>query len=79
MNAFSICFAYLDANTGSMLLQLLLGGLGGLAVASRLVWRLIRGRLLPRRRPGGTVEAEADSSSQTQTQPMPASDCRRAA
>ncbi len=30
--------AYLDGGTGSMLLQLLLGGMAGLAIAGRLYW-----------------------------------------
>ncbi len=35
--------AYLDAGTGSMLLQLLLGGLAGLAVLLKLFWHKILG------------------------------------
>jgi hypothetical protein len=31
-------YAYLDAGTGSMILQLLLGGLAGLAVVGKLYW-----------------------------------------
>lgn len=30
--------AYLDGGTGSMLLQLLLGGVAGLAIAAKLYW-----------------------------------------
>lgn len=30
--------AYLDAGTGSMILQILLGGLAGLAIAGKLYW-----------------------------------------
>jgi hypothetical protein len=30
--------AYLDAGTGSMILQLLLGGVAGLAIAGKLYW-----------------------------------------
>jgi hypothetical protein len=30
--------AYLDPGTGSMILQLLLGGIAGLAIAGRLYW-----------------------------------------
>ena len=37
-------FAYLDPTSGSMLLQVLLGGFAGLAVAARLIWRRISGR-----------------------------------
>jgi hypothetical protein len=36
--------AYLDPASGSMVLQLVLGGVAGLAVAVRLLWRrLLRG------------------------------------
>ena len=35
--------AYLDAGTGSMLLQLLLGGLAGLAVILKLFWHKVLG------------------------------------
>ena len=34
----STAHAYLDAGTGSMLLQLLLGGVAGLAIAAKLYW-----------------------------------------
>ncbi|HVS03182.1 MAG TPA: hypothetical protein VMT16_10475 [Thermoanaerobaculia bacterium] len=52
---FSLAFAspaaaYLDPATGSMLVQLLLGGAAGLAVATRIFWRRILG-LFGRRRP----------------------------
>lgn len=30
--------AYLDAGTGSMILQLLLGGIAGIAIAAKLYW-----------------------------------------
>jgi hypothetical protein len=33
--------AYLDAGTGSMILQLIAGGLAGLAVTIKLFWRRI--------------------------------------
>jgi hypothetical protein len=36
-------YAYLDAGSGSMLLQLLLGGLAGLAVVLKVFWNRIRG------------------------------------
>jgi hypothetical protein len=32
-------FAYLDAGTGSMILQALMGGFAGLVVLSRVVWQ----------------------------------------
>jgi hypothetical protein len=34
--------AYIDPASGSMMLQLVLGGLAGLAVAVRLMWKRIR-------------------------------------
>jgi hypothetical protein len=36
-------YAYLDAGSGSMLLQLLLGGLAGLAVVLKVFWKKILG------------------------------------
>lgn len=36
-------YAYLDAGSGSMILQLLLGGLAGLAVILKFYWRKILG------------------------------------
>jgi hypothetical protein len=47
----AVCFseaplqAYLDPGSGSMLVQLLLGGGVGIAVALRLVWRGLLSRL----------------------------------
>lgn len=35
-------FAYLDPGTGGMLIQILLGGLAGLAVAGKLFWHQIK-------------------------------------
>ena len=46
LSAFSLstpAHAYLDAGTGSMLLQLLLGGAAGLLVVGRLYWQRIKG------------------------------------
>jgi hypothetical protein len=37
----SPAYAYLDAGTGSIIMQILLGGLAGLAVVLRLFWRQI--------------------------------------
>ena len=55
--------AYLDPASGSMMLQLLLGGLAGAAVTLKLFWRKLRSRITGRRdaptappdpeRPGG--------------------------
>ena len=36
------CYAYLDAGTGSLLLQALLGGLAGLAYVGKLYWQRIK-------------------------------------
>ena len=36
-------FAYLDPGSGSMLLQLVLGGLAGLAVIAKLYWQRLLG------------------------------------
>lgn len=35
-------FAYLDAGTGSMIIQLILGGVTGLAVILKLYWRNLK-------------------------------------
>jgi len=37
-------FAYLDAGTGSMLLQILLGGVAAVGVGGRVLWQRMRGR-----------------------------------
>jgi len=37
--------AYLDPGSGSMLMQLVLGGVAGVAVLLRLAWRGLRDRL----------------------------------
>lgn len=39
----SPAFAYLDPGTGSMILQLLLGGLAGLLVVGKLYWQRLKG------------------------------------
>ena len=41
--------AYLDPTTGSMLLQLILGGVAGIAVAFKLFWHRFRSFLSPRK------------------------------
>jgi len=38
----SPAYAYIDAGTGSLILQVLLGGLAGVAVAWRLFWHRIK-------------------------------------
>jgi hypothetical protein len=39
--AFCVCLGYLDPASGSMLLQILLGGIAGAAVVLKLGWRHI--------------------------------------
>ena len=41
----SSAFAYLDAGSGSMLIQLILGGIAGLAVFLKLSWKWILAKL----------------------------------
>ena len=50
-------FAYLDAGSGSMIVQLLLGGFAAVAVSIKLWWRRLL-RFL-RLRPGEPAESEA--------------------
>ena len=40
-------YAYLDPGTGSMLLQLLLGGLAGAAVIGRVYWQRLKSLFRP--------------------------------
>jgi hypothetical protein len=54
-------FAYLDPGTGSMLVQLLVGGLAAAAVALKLYWhRLLRLLRIRRDEPEPVVRAEPD-------------------
>jgi hypothetical protein len=46
-------FAYLDPGSGSMLVQLLVGGIAGVAVTARLYWRRITRLFRPRREEPG--------------------------
>ena len=41
--------AYLDANTGSLLIQLLVGGVAGIALVGKLMWHRITGVFRPNR------------------------------
>jgi hypothetical protein len=43
--------AYLDAGSGSLIVQAVIGGAAGVVVAARLYWRRLTGRF--RRRPPG--------------------------
>ena len=45
-------YAYLDPGTGSVLLQLLLGGVAGIAMAAKLYWARIKGLFGRRTKPG---------------------------
>lgn len=38
-----LIFAYIDAGTGSLLIQMLAGGIAGLAVFVRFRWRTVKG------------------------------------
>jgi hypothetical protein len=53
-------FAYLDAGSGSMIVQLLLGGFAAVAVSIKLWWRRLL-RFL-RLRPAEPAESEASST-----------------
>jgi hypothetical protein len=50
-------FAYLDPGTGGMLIQIVLGGVAGLAVAGKLFWHQLKSFF----RLGKVSNAEADS------------------
>lgn len=51
-------FAYLDPGTGSMLLQMLLGGVAGVLVVGKLYWHRLKEML-----PGARRRAPAETSS----------------
>jgi len=50
--------AYLDAGTGSMILQVLLGGIAGLAIAGKLYWHRFLTAIGIRREAPQPVEKE---------------------
>lgn len=53
-------YAYLDAGTGSMLLQLLLGGVGGVLMVGKLYWQRIKSFFVRRKdEPEATVQTSA--------------------
>ena len=52
----SCLFGYIDAGTGSMILQAIMGGFAGLMVLSRIAWQAI----LPRIGLRATEEAAAE-------------------
>lgn len=49
-------FAYVDPGTGSVLLQLLLGGTAGLVVFWKLFWNRLSGRFRRPRGPSGPTK-----------------------
>jgi hypothetical protein len=53
-------WAYLDPGTGSMILQVLLGGVAGLLLAGKLYWHRILTVLGLRREPVGTDAATGE-------------------
>ena len=61
MDTVSMCLAYLDANTGTMLLQIVVGGLGGLIVVFRLFWHRIRPFFSFRRGTAGAQQAASET------------------
>jgi hypothetical protein len=60
--------AYLDAGTGSMILQLLLGGIAGLAIAGKLYWYKFRAMLGFAPKPSKTAESETVTSSKVRAE-----------
>lgn len=60
--------AYLDPGSGSMLLQLVLGGLAGLAVIAKLYWQRLRG-LFGLHSSQEASDSEMDSTSRTPSEP----------
>ena len=56
--------AYLDAGTGSMILQLLLGGIAGLAIAVKLYWYKFKVMLGLAHKPSLTKESDAAASAE---------------
>lgn len=46
----SLSYAYLDPGTGSMVLQIILGGVAGLAIFGRIFWRKLRTALFDKDR-----------------------------
>ena len=61
-------FAYLDPGSGSMLLQLVLGGLAGLAVIAKLYWHRLLA-LFGMNSQQAESESETESASITTSEP----------
>lgn len=57
----SSAYAYLDPGTGSMILQVLLGGVAGLALAGKLYWHKLLSLLGVRRKQAEIVADEERS------------------
>jgi hypothetical protein len=55
-------WAYLDPGTGSMLLQVILGGIAAIGVALKLGWHKIRAALGFRKKPVADDEQEREVS-----------------
>ena len=58
-NPFTVAHAYLDPGSGSMLLQLLLGGVTGVMVIAKLYWQRIKG-FFHRADPPGPIPPTTD-------------------
>ncbi len=58
-NPFASAYAYLDPGSGSMLLQLLLGGVTGVVVIVKLYWQRVRG-FFNRRDSSGPIPPNTD-------------------
>jgi hypothetical protein len=58
-------YAYLDPGTGSMILQVLLGGVAGLALVGRLYWHKLLLFL------GARKDAETELAEDRQSEPQP--------
>ena len=54
--------AYLDANSGSMIMAAVAGGLAGIAVLVKVWWRRFTGLFSPRRRAEVKAPAAADAT-----------------
>lgn len=68
LTAPSAAHAYLDPGSGSMLLQLVLGGLAGLAVIAKLYWHRLLG-LFGRHASQEESDSEMDSPSLSTSEP----------
>jgi len=58
-NPFTIAHAYLDPGSGSMLLQLLLGGVTGVVVIVKLYWERVKS-IFHRRDSTGSIPPTSD-------------------